>query len=39
MTKRLTSVRHVLFKHGNTYDTVWKKQAVAEEEKPDYNKK
>ena len=37
MTKRLTSVRHVLLKHGDTYDTAWKKQAVAEEEKPDYN--
>lgn len=25
MTKRLTSARHVLFKHGDTYDTAWKK--------------
>jgi len=31
--------RYVLQKHGNTYDTAWKKQAVADEEKPDYNKK
>lgn len=25
MTKRLTSARHVLFKHGDTYDTAWEK--------------
>jgi hypothetical protein len=25
MTKRLTSARHVLLKHGDTYDTAWKK--------------
>lgn len=37
MTKRLTSARHVLQKHGDTYDTAWKKQAVAYEEKPDNN--
>ncbi|EHJ38068.1 hypothetical protein HMPREF0673_02222 [Leyella stercorea DSM 18206] len=35
--ERLTSARHVLLKHGDTYDTAWKKQAVADEEKPDYN--
>ena len=39
MSERLISARHVLFKHGDTYDTAWKKQAVADEEKPDYNKK
>ena len=39
MSERLTSARHVLFKHGDTYDTAWKKQTVADEEKPDYNKK
>ena len=37
MSERLTSARHVLQKHGDTYDTAWKKQAVADEEKPDYN--
>ena len=37
MMKRLTSARHVLLKHGDTYDTAWIKQAVADEEKPDYN--
>ena len=37
MIKRLTSARYVLFKHDDTYDTAWKKQAVADEEKPDYN--
>jgi len=25
MMKRLTSARHVLLKHGDTYDTAWKK--------------
>lgn len=25
MSERLTSARHVLFKHGDTYDTAWKK--------------
>ena len=25
MIKRLTSARYVLFKHGDTYDTAWKK--------------
>ena len=25
MTKRLTSARYVLLKHGDTYDTAWKK--------------
>lgn len=39
MSERLTSARHVLLKHGDTYDTALKKQAVAEKEKPDYNKK
>ena len=39
MSERLTSAMLVLLKHGDTYDTTWKKQAVAEEEKPDYNKK
>ena len=37
MSERLTSAKHVLFKYGDTYDTALKKQAVAEEEKPDYN--
>ena len=39
MMKRLTSARHVVLKHGYTYETKKKKQAVADEEKPDYNKK
>jgi len=37
MMKRLTSARLVLLKHDDIYDTAWKKQAVAYEEKPDNN--
>ena len=37
MSERLTSAMLVLLKHDDTYDTAWKKQAVADEEKPDYN--
>lgn len=37
MTKRLMSAMLVLLKRGDTYDTALKKQAVADEEKPDYN--